>query len=347
MKYNPLGRTEIKVSEICLGTMTWGSQNSEAEAHEQMDYAVEQGVNFFDTAELYPVTPLSADTYGDTERIIGSWFWKRQKRDDIILATKVAGPGRPYIEDGAGFSPGKIKRACENSLKRLQTEYIDLYQVHWPNRAHYHFRNQWNYAPEREDSQKARDDIQMIAESLADLITEGKVRHIGLSNETAWGTAQYVKIAEASGLPRPVSIQNEYSLLNRLFDLDLGEVALREDIGLLAFSPLAAGILTGKYADGTVPEGSRMTLNPEMNGRYTAYSKPALDAYLAVASRHGLVPGQMAIAYCLQRAFMTSAIIGATSMAQLKENIGAKELLLNDEILNEIAEIYHQWPMPI
>ena len=347
MKYNPLGRTEITVSEICLGTMTWGSQNTEAEGHEQMDYAVEQGVNFFDTAELYPVTPLRAETYGDTERIIGSWFAKRQKRDDIILATKVAGPGRPYIEKGAGYSPGKIKRACEKSLQRLKTDYIDLYQIHWPNRAHYHFRHLWNFAPEREDGQKAQDDIQMILEALAELIKEGKIRHVGLSNETAWGSAQYVKLAEASGLPRPVSIQNEYSLLNRLFDLDLAEVSVREDVGLLAFSPLAAGILSGKYADGAVPEGSRMTLNPDMNGRYTTYSKQAIDAYLDIAARHGLVPSQMAIAYCLQRAFMTSAIIGATSMPQLKENIGAKDVSLSEEVLTDIAGIYRQWPMPI
>ena len=347
MKYNPLGRTEITVSDICLGTMTWGSQNTEAEGHEQMDYAVEQGVNFFDTAELYPVTPLRAETYGDTERIIGSWFAKRQKRDDIILATKVAGPGRPYIEKGAGYSPGKIKRACEKSLQRLKTDYIDLYQIHWPNRAHYHFRHLWNFAPEREDGQKAQDDIQMILEALAELIKEGKIRHVGLSNETAWGSAQYVKLAEASGLPRPVSIQNEYSLLNRLFDLDLAEVSVREDVGLLAFSPLAAGILSGKYADGAVPEGSRMTLNPDMNGRYTTYSKQAIDAYLDIAARHGLVPSQMAIAYCLQRAFMTSAIIGATSMPQLKENIGAKDVSLSEEVLTDIAGIYRQWPMPI
>lgn len=347
MKYNPLGRTDIKVSEICLGTMTWGTQNTEAEGHEQMDYAVSQGVNFFDTAELYPVTPLSAETYGDTETIIGKWFAARQKRDDIVLATKVAGPGRPYIENGDGYSPGKIKRACEKSLKRLQTDYIDLYQIHWPNRGHYHFRQHWNFAPENTNGQQAKDDIAMILETLAELVKEGKVRQIGLSNETAFGTAQYVKMAESSGLPRPVSIQNEYSLLCRHFDLDLAEVAIHEDVGLLAFSPLAAGVLTGKYEGGKVPAGSRMTLNPDMNGRYTEFSKPAVSAYLDVARRYNLDPAQMAIAFCLDRAFMTSAIIGATSMEQLRLNIAAKDVTLSEEVKAAIANVYRRWPVPI
>ena len=347
MKYNPLGRTDIRVSEICLGTMTWGTQNTEAEGHEQMDYAVSQGVNFFDTAELYPVTPLSAETYGDTETIIGTWFAARKKRDDIVLATKVAGPGRPYIENGDGYSPGKIKRACEKSLKRLQTDYIDLYQIHWPNRGHYHFRNHWNFAPENTNGQQAIDDIAMILETLAELIKEGKVREIGLSNETAFGTAQYARLTENAELPRPVSIQNEYSLLCRHFDLDMAEVAIHEDIGLLAFSPLAAGVLTGKYEGGNVPEGSRMTLNPDMNGRYTEFSKPAVAAYLEIAKQHNLDPSQMAIAFCLQRAFMTSAIIGATSMEQLKTNIAAKDVELNDDVNAAIADVYRKWPMPI
>lgn len=347
MKYNPLGRTDIKVSEICLGTMTWGTQNTEAEGHEQMDYAVSQGVNFFDTAELYPVTPIGPETYGDTETIIGTWFAARQKRDDIILATKVAGPGRPYIEDGAGFSPGKIKRACEKSLKRLQTDYIDLYQIHWPNRGHYHFRQHWNFAPEHTSAQQAKDDIAMILETLAELVKEGKIRQIGLSNETAFGTLQYVKLAESAGLPRPVSIQNEYSLLCRLFDLDMAETSLHEDVGLLAFSPLAAGILSGKYEGGNVPEGSRLSINPDMNGRYTEYSKPALSAYLEIAKRHNMLPEQMALAFCLQRAFMTSAIIGATSMEQLKSNIAAKDVVLDEEVHSAIAEVYRKWPVPI
>lgn len=347
MKYNPLGRTDIKVSEICLGTMTWGTQNTEAEGHEQMDYAVSQGVNFFDTAELYPVTPIGPETYGDTETIIGTWFAARKKRDDIVLATKVAGPGRPYIENGDGYSPGKIKRACEKSLKRLQTDYIDLYQIHWPNRGHYHFRQHWNFTPENTSAQQARDDIAMILETLAELVKEGKIRQIGLSNETAFGTSQYVKMSEQHDLPRPVSIQNEYSLLCRLFDLDMSETSLHEDVGLLAFSPLAAGILSGKYEDGTVPAGSRLSLNPDMNGRYTEHSKPALSAYLEIAKRFNLVPEQMALAFCLQRAFMTSAIIGATSMEQLKTNIAAKDVVLDDDVKTAIAEVYRKWPVPI
>lgn len=347
MKYNPLGRTGINVSEICLGTMTWGTQNTEAEGHEQMDYAVGEGVNFFDTAELYPVTPLSAETYGDTERIIGTWFAGRGKRDDIVLATKVAGPGRPYIENGDGYSPGKIKRACEASLKRLQTDYIDLYQVHWPNRGSYHFRQNWGFGPENDDSTQAKDDIAMILETLAELVSEGKVRHIGLSNESAWGTAQYLKLAEQKGLPRIASMQSEYSLMLRLYDLDMAELSMHEDVGLLAWSPLAAGILSGKYEGGNIPAGSRMTLNPDMNGRYTDHSRPALDAYLAIARKHGLDPSQMALAFCLSRAFMTSAIIGATSMEQLKTNIAAKDVSLSDAVITEIADVYRQWPVPI
>ncbi len=341
MELRILGKSDIHISPIIMGTWQAGKDMwtgiDDAETAKGIRAAFEAGITTFDSAEAYGK--------GHSERILGEAL--KDVRDQAVYATKVAGPGRPYIEEGAGYSPGKIKRACEKSLQRLQTDYIDLYQIHWPNRAHYHFRHLWNFAPEREDGQKAQDDIQMILEALAELIKEGKIRHVGLSNETAWGSAQYVKLAEASGLPRPVSIQNEYSLLNRLFDLDLAEVSVREDVGLLAFSPLAAGILSGKYADGAVPEGSRMTLNPDMNGRYTTYSKQAIDAYLDIAARHGLVPSQMAIAYCLQRAFMTSAIIGATSMPQLKENIGAKDVSLSEEVLTDIAGIYRQWPMPI
>lgn len=347
MKYNPLGRTDVKVSEICLGTMTWGSQNSEAEGHEQMDYAVSQGVNFFDAAELYPVTPISPKTQGDTEAIIGTWFANRGKRDDIILATKVAGPGRAYIENGDPLNPGKIRRACEASLKRLQTDYIDLYQIHWPNRNSYNFRQSWKFAPDKEDPQKCKDDIAMILETLATLIDEGKVRHVGLSNETTWGAAHYVKAAENAGLPRIASVQNEYSLMHRLFDLDFAELSHQEDVGLLAYSPLACGMLSGKYDNGALPDNSRRTIYPDIHGRWSDRSVPVMHAYNEIARRHGLDPAQMALAFCISRPFMTSTIIGATTMDQLKANIGAKDVTLSDAVMKEIFDVYQSSPIPL
>lgn len=347
MKYNPLGRTDIKVSEICLGTMTWGEQNTESEGHAQMDYAAAQGVNFFDTAELYPVIPVRAQTHGDTEQIIGNWFSKRGKRDDIILATKVGGPGPQHLANANGYSATGIKQACEGSLMRLKTDYVDLYQVHWPNRSSYHFRQTWTFAPENEDSQKCKDDIAMILSALADLVKEGKVRQIGLSNESSWGTAQYLKLADEHNLPRIVTIQNEYNLMDRIYDLDLAELSIHEDVGCMCFSPLAAGMLSGKYANGTIPEGSRRSREDSLSGRYTERSMPALNAYLDIARRHNLDPSHMAIRFCIDRPFMTSTIIGATSMDQLKTNIAAKDMKLSEAVLQEISEVYKKWPIPM
>ncbi|TCD16128.1 aldo/keto reductase [Oricola cellulosilytica] len=347
MKYRKLGRTGLDVSAICLGTMTWGTQNTEAEGHQQMDYAVGKGVNFFDTAELYPTTPLSAETYGRTEEIIGTWFAKSGKRDDIVLATKVAGPGRDYIDDGAPLSAEKIRRACDRSLKRLQTDYIDLYQMHWPNRGSYHFRQTWTWKPHKEDSARARDDIREILETLDALVKEGKVRHAGLSNETVWGTMRYLELGERHGWPRIQTMQNEYSLLHRIYDTDFAEFSHHEDVGLICYSPLAAGILSGKFRDGTVPPGTRLSMQPDLNGRYTERSKPALEEYLQVADRHGLDPAQMALAFCLSRPFMTAVIIGATSMDQLKADIGAIDVDLSDEILADIHAVYRKYPIPM
>ncbi|MFN7104052.1 MAG: aldo/keto reductase, partial [Pseudorhizobium sp.] len=267
MKFKKLGRTDISVSEICLGTMTWGSQNSESEAHEQMDHAVEAGINFFDTAELYPTTPVSPETYGRTEEFIGSWLKKTGRRKDIVLATKIAGSGRPHIRDGRPIDKETIKEAVDASLTRLQTDYIDLYQIHWPNRGHYHFRNAWGFDASGQDSAEAVAAIDEKLDALDELVKAGKIREIGLSNETAWGTMQYLKAAEAKGLPRVVSIQNEYNLLYRAFDLDLAEVSHHESVGLLAYSPLAGGILSGKYLDGRKPEGSRGSINGDIGGR--------------------------------------------------------------------------------
>ncbi|AOF91365.1 aldo/keto reductase [Sinorhizobium sp. RAC02] len=347
MKYHPLGRTGISVSEICLGTMTWGSQNSEQDAHDQLDYAFSQGVNFIDTAELYPTTPLSPETYGDTERFIGSWMKARGNRDKVVLATKVAGPGRPYIRDGAPISRAGILEAIDNSLSRLKTDYLDLYQLHWPNRGHYHFRNAWSYDPSKQDREKVAAELAEILETIGDIVKAGKVRALGLSNDTAWGTMRMLKLAEDKGLPRVASIQNEYNLLYRTFDLDLAELSHHEDIGLLAYSPLAAGLLTGKYLDGAKPEGSRLMKNGDLGGRYQPLQEPAVRAYMELAKEHGIDPAQMAIAFCLTRPFMASAIIGATSMEQLKTDIGAADLTLSADVMNGIRRIHRLYPAPM
>ncbi|WP_117194183.1 aldo/keto reductase [Rhizobium terrae] len=348
MQYKTLGRTGFSVSEICLGTMTWGTQNTEAEAHEQMDHAFENGINFVDTAELYPTTPAGPATYGRTEEIVGTWLNKNPaKRKDLILASKIAGGGRPHIREGRGIEAETIRLAVDASLKRLQTDYLDLYQIHWPNRGHYHFRNSWTYDPSTQDTEKAAAGILEILDTVGGLVGEGKLRTVGLSNETAWGTMQYLRLAEEKGLPRVASIQNEYNLLYRQFDLDLAEVAHHEDVGLLAYSPLAAGLLTGKYQNGARPAGSRATINTDLGGRMTPYQEPAVRDYLAVAARHGLDPARMAIAFCLSRPFMTAAIIGATSMEQLKNSMAAAELKLSEDVMKDIAAVHRQWPMAL
>jgi aryl-alcohol dehydrogenase-like predicted oxidoreductase len=347
MKYNPLGRTGISVSEICLGTMTWGSQNSEQDAHDQLDYAFSQGVNFIDTAELYPTTPLSPETYGDTERFIGSWMKARGNRDRVVLATKVAGPGRPYIRGGEPMSRAGILDAVDNSLSRLKTDYLDLYQLHWPNRGHYHFRNAWSYDPSNQDREQVAAELAEILETIGDIVKAGKVRALGLSNDTAWGTMRMLKLAEDRGLPRVASIQNEYNLLYRAYDLDLAEVSHHENIGLLAYSPLAAGLLTGKYLDGAKPEGSRLTRNGDLGGRYQPLQEPAVRAYVDLAKEHGVDPAQMALAFCLARPFMACVIIGATSMAQLKADIAAADLTLSADVMNGIGRIHRLYPAPM
>jgi aryl-alcohol dehydrogenase-like predicted oxidoreductase len=347
MKFNTLGRTDISVSQICLGTMTWGSQNTEAEAHEQMDYAVDQGINFFDTAELYPTTPVSAETYGRTEEIIGTWLKKTGKRDGIVVATKIAGAGRPHIRNGQPITRTTLRDAVEASLKRLQSDYIDLYQIHWPNRGHYHFRNSWTFDATTQDGPAALASIAEKLDVLQELVKEGKIRAIGLSNETAWGTMQYLAMAEEKALPRVATIQNEYNLLYRTFDLDLAEVAHHENVGLLAYSPLAAGLLTGKYLHGARPKGSRGTINTDLGGRLQPLQEPAVEAYAEVARKHGLDLSQMSLAFCLSRPFMASVIIGATSMDQLKSDIGAADLTLADAVMEDIAEVFRRYPMPI
>lgn len=345
MLFRPLGRTGLNVSLICLGTMTWGRQNTEAEGHAQMDYALGRGVNFFDTAEMYAVPP-NAETYGKTEAIIGTWFKKTGNRSKVILATKVAGPGLPWVRGGKAVIDRKnIKEALESSLKRLQTDYIDLYQLHWTNRGSYAFNQLWAYAPKFKPDE-VREHFVEVLETLGELVKEGKIRHAGLSNETAWGTMNWLRLSEERGLPRMASIQNEYSVLYRLFEPDMHEIAMAEDIGLLAWSPLATGMLSGKYLNGKRPKGSRWTLLSNGSARDTLQANDAVRAYMAVAKKHRLDVCQMALAFVNSRPFVTSNIIGATTMQQLKTNIDSVDLVLSPEVLADIDEVRRDFPIP-
>ncbi|HOZ34513.1 MAG TPA: aldo/keto reductase [Tabrizicola sp.] len=340
-----LGKTGLTVSELCLGTMTWGTQNTEAEGHAQADMALEHGVTFWDTAEMYPVNPVRAETVGRTEEIIGTWLASRGGRDRLVIATKVAGKGQ-IIRPGQPITGATMRAAVDASLKRLQTDYIDLYQLHWPNRGSYHFRQMWRYAPTGTD--KAVETAQMtdILTTAQALVAEGKIRAIGLSNESVWGAARWLHLADSLGLPRMATVQNEYSLLCRQFDTDWAELSLIEDMPLLAFSPLATGLLSGKYAGDVIPDGSRRSLNPDLSGRVTPQVFPAVAAYLGVAARHGLDPCQMAIAFCRSRPFRTIPIIGATTLGQLRTNIGAAGLVLAPDVLADIAETHRSYPAP-
>lgn len=346
MKYNKLGNTDIDVSAICLGSMTWGSQNTTEEGHAQIDMALDRGVNIIDTAEMYPTTPISADTQGETERIIGRWNAKSGRRDEVLIATKVAGEGFRGIRDGAPISPETITIAVETSLQALQTDYIDLYQLHWPNRGSYAFRQNWRYDPRKQDKQATIEHMLAVLEKMDELCKQGKVRYFGLSNESAWGTSQWVQFSEDRNLPRVMSIQNEYSLLCRLFDTDLAELCHNEQIGLFAYSPLACGMLTGKYQNGATPAGSRKSIGPELGGRVTERVWPVIEAYLDIARRHGLDPSQMALAWAMTRPAMMSLIIGATSTEQLDCLLGAPDLDLSDEVIEEIEATHRAHPMP-
>ncbi|VAW10429.1 Tas protein, an NADP(H)-dependent aldo-keto reductase [hydrothermal vent metagenome] len=346
MKFRTLGRSGVAVSELCLGTMTWGSQNSEAEAFEQMDHATDQGINFFDTAEMYPTTPSTPENQGLAETIIGNWLKARGRRDEIVIGTKIVGKGFARIRDGAKISAKTLDLAVEGSLRRLGTDTIDLYQLHWPNRGSYAFRQHWAYDPSRHDRSEARADHEEIFAAMTRLVDAGKVRLFGLSNDSAWGLGQYLRLAEIHGGPRVVTIQNEYSLMTRLFSLDLAEMCHHEDVGLMPYSPLAAGLLTGKYSGGAVPPGSRKSIKSDLGGRYTTRSAAVADLYVAAARKHGLDPAQMALAFTLCCKQVASTIIGATNMDQLKTNIGASDVTLGDEVLAEIAAITRANPMP-
>lgn len=345
MLYKKLGTSDIDVSLICLGTMTWGLQNTESEGHEQMDYALERGVNFFDTAEMYAVPP-SAETYGKTESIIGTWFAARKTRDKVILASKIAGPGLGWVRDGQNkIDRENIYKAVESSLKRLQTDYIDLYQLHWPNRGSYCFQQHWTYNP-KFDKARVEDNFLEVLQTFDEIIKQGKIRHIGLSNETSWGTMKYLHLSRTHNLPRMQSIQNEYSLLNRLFQPDLQEIALAEKCGLLAWSPLARGMISGKYLNGKRPAGARLTIETRPERRDTPQANNAIKAYIAVAEKHGLDVCQMALAFVNAQPFVTSNIIGATNMDQLKTNIDSINITLNQDVLDDIHQVYRDYPMP-
>jgi aryl-alcohol dehydrogenase-like predicted oxidoreductase len=347
MRMNTLGRTDIMVSALCLGSMTWGTQNTEAEGHAQIDLALDHGINFIDTAEMYPVNPLSKETQGDTERVIGSWIKSSGRREDIVLATKVSGEGLKYVRDGAPISPATIKQALDQSLTSLQTDYIDLYQLHWPNRGSYMFRQNWRFDPTSQNTTETEDHMLETLTYLNDMIREGKIRSIGLSNESCWGTMRWLHMAEKHNLPRMASIQNEYSLLCRLYDLDMAEMTHHEQVGLLSFSPLATGLLTGKYSEnGQPPAGSRASITSDLGGRTTQRVWPAVAAYQDIADRFGLDLTAMSLAWCMQRSFMTSTIFGATSLDQMKQSLKAADMILDQQVLTAIDSAHKAHPMP-
>lgn len=342
MKYTTLPKTAIKVSKICLGSMTWGNQNTEAEGHEQLNYAVSKGVNFIDTAELYPV-PATAETQGRTSKIIGTWL-KHQKREELVIASKIAGNGdyTAHIRT-SGFSKAALNEAVNSELKRLQTDYIDLYQLHWPERATNTFGVR-DYVENKEDVWQ--DNFQSVLETLDGLVKSGKIRHVGLSNEKAWGTMRFLNESDKNKLVRPVTVQNAYSLINRVYEGDMAEISHRENIGLLAYSPMAFGVLSGKYLKGIAGDNSRLKLFP----RFARYSSDqctsATKMYLDLAEKNNLTLAQMSLAFVNQRPFVTSNIIGATSLEQLKENLTSVNNELSDDLLLEINKIHNLIPNP-
>ncbi len=344
MKFKKLGNTDLKVSLICLGTMTWGEQNTQEEGFEQMDYALERGVNFFDTAELYAIPP-KAKTYGKTEEIIGNWFKLRKNRKKIILASKIAGPGLKWIRGGGSqYSPESIEDALHNSLKRLQTDYIDLYQLHWPERNTNYFGD-LDY--EHNINEKSWNSFESILKTLKKFIDQGKIKYIGLSNETPWGFSKFLEIAKEQKLPRVVSVQNPYSLINRSYEIGMSEISMREKAGLLAYSPLAVGYLTGKYRNKEIPKNSRLDLFYENYPRYhNERTYEAVDEYFKISQKYKISLSQLSLAFVNSRDFVTSNIIGATTMEQLKENIDSIDIGLEENIMHEINLIHEKIPNP-
>ena len=344
MNYKKLGNTDLDVSTICLGTMTWGEQNTQEEGFEQMDFALDRGVNFWDTAEIYSI-PMREETYGETEKIIGNWFLKNKKRDKVVLATKVCGnTSNVYIRGGGkNFGQKKMSLALEESLKRLRTDYIDLYQLHWPERKT-NFFGKYGYEHDEKDIDWTP--FEEILESLKKFITEGKIRYIGLSNETAWGLSKFLELSKLKSLPKMISVQNPYNLLNRTYEVGLAEISIREKSGLLAYSPLAFGYLTGKYRDNNLPEKSRMKLFKDFTRYKNHNGQKAVEEYYKISKKFNVDFAQMALKFCEIQPFMTSVIIGATTMEQLKTNIESVNVNLSDEIINEINEVQKNYPNP-
>ena len=344
MKYTALPHTNIKISKICLGTMTWGRQNTQEEGFAQMDYALDQGVNFFDTAELYPV-PATPELYAQTEIIIGNWFKKTGNRDKVVLASKIIGRVSNYTKHirSTGFSPDSLRTAVEDSLKRLQTDYLDLYQLHWPERVTNTFGKR-DYTYDSDDAWT--DNFNAVLTTLDELIKQGKIKHIGISNERSWGVMRFLEESKQHNLPRMITIQNPYSLLNRTFEGDLAEISIRENIGLLAYSPMAFGVLSGKYIKKEDDEKSRLNMFPTLSRYNSENSRQATLKYLKLADEYGISLAQMSLAFVNSRPFVTSNIIGATSLKQLKENIKSINLELSEDILNEIDKIHSIIPNP-
>ena len=344
MNYKKLGSTDVDVSTICLGTMTWGEQNSKADGFEQMDYAIDNGVNFWDTAEIYAI-PMREETYGETENIIGEWFKKTKKRDKVILATKVSGPtSKEYIRGGGcSYDKKSMSEALEKSLKRMQTDYIDLYQLHWPER-NTNFFGQQGY--EHDSNEKNWIAFEEILENLKKFVDAGKIRYVGLSNETAWGLAKCLELSKLKNLPKMMAVQNPYNLLNRTYEVGLAESSVREQSGLLAYSPLAFGYLTGKYRNNNMPKGSRIDLFKDFTRYNNENSIKAIEEYYKISQKFNLDFAQMSIKFCEIQPFVTSVIIGATTMQQLKTNVESVNVKLNNEIINEINEVQKIYPNP-
>ncbi|HKK96640.1 MAG TPA: aldo/keto reductase [Marivita sp.] len=346
MKMNRLGKTDLMVSELCLGTMTYGNQTKEADAHTQMDMALDGGINFLDAAEMYPVNPIAKETIGLTEEIIGNWFAKHGRRDDWIVATKHSGEGMQYVRDGAPITSETVPEAVESSLKRLKIDHIDLYQLHWPNRGSYMFRQNWTFDPSHQNRTETLQNMADVLGALGREVEKGRIRHIGLSNESAWGTMMWLQVAQSMAGPRMESIQNEYSLMCRLADTDLAEVMIHEEVSLLPFSPLATGLLTGKYQNGAVPDGSRMSLNDSLGGRKTERAFDAVEVYAKVAEDAGLDLPLMALAWSARRPFVASSIFGATTSDQLAYLLKAAEVTLSDDVMRAVDAAHKQVPMP-
>ena len=344
MNYKKLGSTDVDVSTICLGTMTWGEQNSKADGFEQMDYAIDNGVNFWDTAEIYAI-PMREETYGETENIIGEWFKKTKKRNKVILATKVSGPtSKEYIRGGGcSYDKKSMSEALEKSLKRMQTDYIDLYQLHWPERNTNFFGKQ---GYEHDSNEKNWIAFEEILETLKKFVDAGKIRYVGLSNETAWGLAKCLELSKLKNLPKMMAVQNPYNLLNRTYEVGLAEISVRERSGLLAYSPLAFGYLTGKYRNNNMPKGSRIDLFKDFTRYNNENSIKAIEEYYKISQKFNLDFAQMSIKFCEIQPFVTSVIIGATTMQQLKTNVESVNVKLNNEIINEINEIQKKYPNP-